>query len=241
MKSLQEGHKNLNIHSEIERIKYGLTYYDDLTINRISLDESQLIFDSMKNLILNEIDKDCLIELMGGFRRRKQTGHDIDILITHPKLGEEKFILTKLVDLLEKKGYVIHGKYNRKSEHDWTKSNGHRDHFESYLSIIKLPIYKNNSLKRIKSDLENENNLNKILDSLDASKFNRNWIARRIDFIICPIDQFPFAILSWTGSRQFNRSIRLYCDRELNYKLSAHGLFDNKNVCTYNKIKKLKL
>lgn len=197
-------------------------------MNRVTLEESKSIFEMLSGLILNEIDRDCLIELMGGFRRGKQTGHDIDILITHPKKGEEVYILNKMIELLENKGLVIHGKHNRKSEHDWTKSNNHRDLFESYLCILKLPIYQNN--KKLKNDLESENNLNKILTSLDASQFNRNWVVRRCDLILCPIDQFPFAILGWTGSRQFNRSIRLYCDREFNYKLSSHGLYDNKNV-----------
>lgn len=206
-------------------------------MNKITIEESKQILEFIKNLILNEIDSECLIELMGGFRRGKATGHDIDILITHPKLGEEEFILSKLVELLESKHLVINGKHNRKSEHDWTKSDGHRDHFETFISILKLPLFQINS-KRFKreSNERYENDLNKILNSLDASKFNRDWIARRCDLIICPVDQFAFAVLGWTGSRQFNRSIRLYSDKELNYKLSSHGLFD-KNTNSFIKAK----
>lgn len=29
---------------------------------------------------------------MGGFRRGKKTGHDIDLLITHPTEGKEKIL-----------------------------------------------------------------------------------------------------------------------------------------------------
>jgi DNA polymerase/3'-5' exonuclease PolX len=39
-----------------------------------------------------------------------------------------------------------------------------------------------------------------------------------------------FKKLGWTGSRQFNRSIRLYSEKEFNYRLTSHGIFDHKNV-----------
>jgi DNA polymerase/3'-5' exonuclease PolX len=149
-------------------------------------------------------------------------------LISHPKLGEESFILKRLVEILDSKGLTVTGKYNRKSDHDWTKSTSHRDHFETFISILKFPIFKDS--KKIKTNSESENNLNKVLESLDANKFHRDWIARRCDLIVCSIDELPFAVMAWTGSRQFNRSIRLYSDKEFNYKLSAHGLFDNKIV-----------
>ncbi len=65
---------------------------------------------------------------------------------------------------------------------------------------------------------------------VNASKYKRAWIARRVDLILSPIDQFPFAMLGWTGSRQFIRSIRLYSEKEMQMKLSSHGLYDQKEV-----------
>lgn len=51
--------------------------------------------------------------------------------------------------------------------------------------------------KKLKTEtiVDAQEYLEKILSSLDASKYKRDWIARRVDLIVCPIDQFPFAIL----------------------------------------------
>ena len=85
------------------------------------------------------------------------------------------------------------------------------DHFERFISILKFPIFQKSPTKsndshglstnkRLKldsseSELVTKLDLNDILKSMDASKFKRNWIARRVDIIICPINQFPFALL----------------------------------------------
>ena len=81
--------------------------------------------------------------------------------------------------------------------------------------------------------------LDQILASADASKFDREWTARRIDFIITPIDQLPFAILGWTGSRQFERSIRLYSEREFGWRLTSHGIYDHKKARIVDKASSL--
>ena len=98
---------------------------------------------------------------------------------------------------------VIQGKHDKESSHDWTRaqSKNRIDHFERFISILKFPIFKSNmnepSAKKLKiaEELKEYDNLDEILNSLNASKFKRDWIARRVDLIICPIDQFPFALL----------------------------------------------
>ena len=113
------------------------------------------------------------------------------------------------------------------------------DLFEKYISILKFPKLINedssnqelsNKKPKLDNNLDDKHLMDDILGSLDASKFKqRNWIARRVDLIISPIDELPFGVLGWTGSRQFLRSMRLYSDREFGYKLSSHGIFDVKN------------
>ncbi len=56
------------------------------------------IFNYLKKMILESVSPDCIIELVGGFRRGKQTGHDVDLLISHPELGREKEILSKTIE-----------------------------------------------------------------------------------------------------------------------------------------------
>ena len=47
---------------------------------------------------------------------------------------------------------------------------------------------------------------------------------RRIDIKIYPREQFGYAVLYFTGSDYFNRSMRLWA-RKLGYTLSDHGLY----------------
>lgn len=119
-------------------------------------------------------------------------------MITHPSSGREKEILSKCIEILENRGIVIHGKHDRESRHDWTKPtsrNNKMDHFERFISILKFPLDNSEEESSKSKKCKLDDSFDSILNSLDASKFNRNWIARRVDLIICSIDQFPFALL----------------------------------------------
>ncbi|XP_064600872.1 DNA nucleotidylexotransferase-like [Liolophura sinensis] len=63
--------------------------------------------------------------------------------------------------------------------------------------------------------------------SLELADSKRDWLARRVDLIICPYSQFFYALVGWTGSKQFNRDLRLYAAKKLDMKLTSHGLFDH--------------
>lgn len=54
----------------------------------------------------------------------------------------------------------------------------------------------------------------------------REWIARRVDLIISPYSQYFYALVGWIGSKQFNRDLRTYSEREMKMKLTSHGLYD---------------
>jgi hypothetical protein len=58
------------LHSDIERLKFGLTYFEDLSVKKITKQECDLIFETIKNLILENVNNKCFIELMGGFKRQ---------------------------------------------------------------------------------------------------------------------------------------------------------------------------
>ena len=57
------------LHTDFERFKYGLVYYEDLVQNPITLKESFWIVEKLEYLLKEYIDSDCQIELMGGFKR----------------------------------------------------------------------------------------------------------------------------------------------------------------------------
>ncbi len=62
------------------------------------------------------------------------------------------------------------------------------------------------------------------------SSGTRSWVARRVDLIVAPASQYAYALMGWTGSRMFNRSIRDYANKEMNMTLTSHGLFDKVKV-----------
>ena len=61
----------------------------------------------------------------------------------------------------------------------------------------------------------------------------RDWKARRVDLIVAPYSQYFYALVGWTGNKQFNRDLRTYAPRELNMHLSSHGLWDYAQVWKY--------
>ncbi|KAI0076868.1 Nucleotidyltransferase [Panus rudis PR-1116 ss-1] len=60
----------------------GLKYYDDIN-TRIPREEAKEIYDKIREIALR-LDPKLFIEIMGSYRRGKQTCGDIDILITRP-------------------------------------------------------------------------------------------------------------------------------------------------------------
>ncbi len=64
-----------------------------------------------------------------------------------------------------------------------------------------------------KDSLQNLDSLDKaytsqlmtLTSALDLSSGDRDWRARRVDLIISPASQYPYALVGWTGSKHFNR------------------------------------
>ena len=79
---------------------------------------------------------------------------------------------------------------------------------------------KNNSTKRKCPSSSSE----------DRGTNDRTWYARRVDLIVTPTSQFYYALVGWTGSKHFNRSLRLYAQKELHMKLTSHALYDTTKV-----------
>ena len=55
------------INSDYERFKFGLAYFEDLN-TPLLYNEALSIFEIIKKIIL-DIDKNCVVDIVGGFRR----------------------------------------------------------------------------------------------------------------------------------------------------------------------------
>ncbi|XP_077992912.1 DNA nucleotidylexotransferase-like [Glandiceps talaboti] len=230
--------------------KHGIKYYDDLQIP-VTKSEAEAI----KTVILKEVNQimeDLSVVITGGFIRGKPSGHDADFLISHPIEGKERGLLPKLLSRLNDKNLLLYCNVQANSfKEESFKSPKHYkssmlDQFEKCLSIFKLE--KPGTHETVKtasvtsgneadqghgdSDEGNDDTVNPGQDDNDDEDDDslvlpkdRNWKAVRVDFVVCPSSQYAYALMGWTGSRMFNRSVRLYADRELGMTLTSHGLF----------------
>ncbi|KAM8924783.1 DNA nucleotidylexotransferase [Pelodytes ibericus] len=192
--------------------KFGFLYYEDIA-SSVSKSEAFSINELVKSIICKVLP-DAIVTLTGGFRRGKDNGHDVDIIITCPRKEKEKTILHKTIAILENQGLLLYCDIVE-STFDEKKMPSNRvdalDHFQKCFLILKL------SKKRSFPGHEPA-----------ADKETRDWKAVRVDFVVTPYEQYAFALLGWTGSRQFDRDLRRYATREKKMRLDNHGLYDKK-------------
>ncbi|XP_053548374.1 DNA nucleotidylexotransferase [Bombina bombina] len=196
--------------------KYGLLYYEDIA-SSVSRAEATAIDKLVKDIVWKLVP-DATVTLTGGFRRGKKIGHDVDLLITCPRKGKEKNILHNTVRILENQDLLLFCDIIE-STFDETKLPSRHidalDHFQKCFTILKLQ------------------NMNRSLRNSNESSENviRSWKAIRVDMVVVPYEQFAYALLGWTGSRQFERDLRRYATHEKKMMLDNHGLYDKtKNV-----------
>ncbi|KAM9311969.1 DNA-directed DNA/RNA polymerase mu [Gastrophryne carolinensis] len=197
--------------------KAGLEHYTDLQLP-VTLKEA----DQVEHLIREALQKfvpDLQITRTGGFRRGKLQGHDVDFLITHPDYSALTGLLKKAVTWMNDKGLLLYQHMKQRSQsspHMKRNMDGH----ETCYAIIALPI---NSLEMSACD-------SAVFGDLDGSQNGavtfRSWKAVRVDLVVTPYSEYPYALLGWTGSKHFEREMRRFSWNEKKWTLSSHGLYD---------------
>uniref|UniRef100_A0A8C5TT61 DNA nucleotidylexotransferase n=1 Tax=Malurus cyaneus samueli TaxID=2593467 RepID=A0A8C5TT61_9PASS len=188
--------------------KAGFLYYEDL-VSYVSKAEADAVTLIVKNTVCTFLP-DALVTITGGFRRGKKTGHDIDFLITNPGTREDDELLHKdlllYCDVIEST-FVKEQLPSRKVDA--------MDHFQKCFAIFKLyqPRVDNSSF-----------NTSKKLEMAEV----KDWKAIRVDLVITPFEQYPYALLGWTGSRQFGRDLRRFATHERKMILDNHALYDRR-------------
>lgn len=152
----------------------GLKYYKDFE-KRIPRSEMDL-HKTFVQTVLEKIDADLVMEVMGSYRRGAKTSGDIDILITHRQdpadFGD---IFDKVIVELQKTGYLTD---------TFAKGN------KKYNGVCKMKRYRT---------------------------------YRRIDLMYSRAKEFPYALLYFTGSQDFNVKLRSWA-LEKSLSLSEYGL-----------------
>nr|XP_061800205.1 DNA-directed DNA/RNA polymerase mu-like [Nerophis lumbriciformis] len=175
----------------------GMAHYDDL-MRGVTRAEAHAVVQMAREAAVAELPG-AQLTLAGGFRRGKPSGHDVDLLITHPQEGLEEGLIPKMVARLEAQDFLLYHKSSKKSNSGSSGASS-MDGFERCLCIFKLPEPDDGGL----------------------------WRAIRVDLTVVPAGQSAFALLGWTGSKLFERELRRWASREKNMSLSSHALYDNR-------------
>lgn len=180
----------------------GIEHYEDLQL-RIPRAE----MESVHSVIRNAADHvyghvpDLVAEIVGSYRRGKETSGDIDIIITSPSHEHEYLSLAPLIQYLEREGLIKHTLNstrtgNEKPNSDFFICSSEREpESQTFMGICLLP----------------------------PNSPHASGVHRRIDIKSYPSSTFAFALLYFTGSAHFNRSMRFFA-RSLGYSLSDKGL-----------------
>nr|XP_051708987.1 DNA-directed DNA/RNA polymerase mu isoform X3 [Oryctolagus cuniculus] len=186
----------------------GLQYHQDLStpVQRPEAEALQHLVEAAVGQAL----PGATVTLTGGFRRGKLLGHDVDFLISHPKEGREAGLLPRVMHHLQSQGLVLYHQHQPScfgAPERLARPSRSMDAFERSLCIFRLLQPPGAALG-------------------GPAKAGPAWKAVRVDLVVAPSSQFPFALLGWTGSELFERELRRFSRKEKGLWLSSHGLFD---------------
>nr|XP_008119518.1 PREDICTED: DNA-directed DNA/RNA polymerase mu-like [Anolis carolinensis] len=202
----------------------GLLHYEDLS-TPVTFSEAEAIGQLVRDVV-----EQCLpgasVTLTGGFRRGKQSGHDVDLLLTHPVDGQEIGLLGKVIAQMDRQGFLLYHSIHRNTFQSFEDeaqeirdSTTSMDHFERCFSIFCLGCFPG-GIPRSASEARRPSN------TAQVSGTTGSWKAVRVDLVVTPCSQFPFALLGWTGSQNFERDLRRFSKHEKKMTLNSHALYD---------------
>ncbi|KAF9501386.1 Nucleotidyltransferase [Pleurotus eryngii] len=178
-------------------IQVGLALRHDLS-QKIPREEVR----DMHDFVMKELESlqhGCVSTIVGGYRRGKEESNDVDIVISHKdwRGGGEKIkgLCTRLVKHLYDKGPVTHVMHLSSFRPHNALRTGHWDSLEKALTIFRLP---------------------------QAEGTSR--IHRRLDLIFASPETYWTAVTGWTGSKMFERDLRLWAKYEKGYKFDSTGI-----------------
>ncbi|KAM9847658.1 DNA nucleotidylexotransferase [Aulostomus maculatus] len=187
----------------------GFLHYGDIS-RAVSKAEARALGNIIDEAV-HVITSDATLALTGGFRRGKEFGHDVDFIVTMSEVGKEDSMLRNIIDRLKEQGLLLYCDYQA-STFDMSKlpsiSYEAMDHFAKCFLILRLE----------------GSQVDGGLNSVEGD--SRGWRAVRVDLVSPPMDCYAFALLGWTGSRQFERDLRRFARLERRMLLDNHALFD---------------
>ncbi|CUA67781.1 hypothetical protein RSOLAG22IIIB_03208 [Rhizoctonia solani] len=136
---------------------------------------------------LSTIQPGCEYTICGGYRRGKPYSNDIDIIFTHQQMGLERHLCTKLVQRLKEIDLVKHVLNHSAYTSNHEGTHGHQHKSRACMDVLDKALV--------------------ILKPKDS-------LHRRVDLIFAPYSVYWTAIVGWTGSKQFERDLRIHAKQQ---------------------------
>ncbi|KAI9030438.1 hypothetical protein DFJ74DRAFT_629332 [Hyaloraphidium curvatum] len=179
--------------------RMGLKYWDDLKLRipRTEVEElAAAVVDAVKTM-----EPDILHTVVGGYRRGKPDSGDVDVLLASPTEGAERGLLRALVEELRRRNFIA--ELLMFTEH--TPADSAKEH---------------NGVAKEGFGVDCLDKAYCIVRSPTSGKF------RQMDIVVSPIGCYGCAVVGWSGSTMFERSIREYSAREKGLQFQSWGIFD---------------
>eukprot|EP01064_Diplonema_japonicum_P014692 TRINITY_DN22380_c0_g1_i1.p1 TRINITY_DN22380_c0_g1~~TRINITY_DN22380_c0_g1_i1.p1 ORF type:complete len:606 (+),score=95.03 TRINITY_DN22380_c0_g1_i1:43-1860(+) len=179
--------------------KIGLKYCDELQ-ERIPRAEVELIRETVRKAV-EKVSSNIEVEVCGSYRRGKSTCGDVDVLMCDKKGRHHDGMLACIADDLQSTGFLtdsltISYKSSKTGEADM------------WFGVCQIPPCDNKNTCQLThlSDI--------CADNQTAVHHPNAHVHRRIDLKLYKKEHYPFAVLYFTGSNYFNRSMRLFCHKK---------------------------
>lgn len=174
--------------------RVGLRHYDDL-LQRIPRAEMTALEARVRETV-HELCPGATAEAVGSYRRGKASSGDIDVLISHPDGHSHHGLLPRVLASLRTQGFIT----------DDLSTGDVEARFAS----------KTHEGGLVGKDFGNES-------YMGVCRLDEHSPHRRVDLKVYHRDCLAFALLYFTGSDHFNRSMRLFAKKK-GFSLSDLGL-----------------
>ncbi|KAG2182883.1 hypothetical protein INT44_005864, partial [Umbelopsis vinacea] len=213
-RSLEEVYQNANLPPTI---KLGIELLDQLE-QRLTRKDCEEILG-----IIEKEAKDllpgCEIYPVGGYRRGKESNGDVDLVLSHPDELNNQNFLKDLVDRLCSKGYIVHKlRYSEPSANRFEE----KSLADANKDLIDSVSYRSRFTATVDAMFTTT------IQCYSAFLQPSTGILRQVDILVAPPSQLYTTILGWTGSRQFERSLRSYAETK-GLHVASFGIFTDRS------------
>ncbi|KAL8664999.1 MAG: hypothetical protein Q9202_002555 [Teloschistes flavicans] len=200
--------------SRVQQI--GTKYYDDFLL-KIPRAEVEAIAGTVERHARQLIDDGIVCVIVGGYRRGKAESGDVDLILSHPKQSATAGLVEKVVQSLEKEGWVTHTlmlnltntKRGQETLPYVTSTKG-----AGFDTLDKaLVVWQDQAFSGQRS-----------VQDTQGGKLQNPKPHRRVDIIVSPWRTIGCAVAGWTSGTTFQRDLRRYAKKVKGWKFDSSGI-----------------